>query len=208
MRKIVTAMKVSVDAKTEGPKGYADWVDAWSEDYGLTAEVDACVIGGRMWPGYEDYWNTIATRPDEILEPTGAVATPGERAWARLAREIPHYVLSRTMTSTGWDNAELLRSMDELATLKEQTGRTIYLMGGATVVGRAMEAGLVDELRLIVYPLIAGGGSDLFAATDSRHPLELRRVEQLSGGRLSLVYGLGRTADAQARISAPSASRS
>ena len=50
MRKLITAMKVSVDGKFEGPHGYADWVAGWSDDYGLTPEVDACVLGAGMYP--------------------------------------------------------------------------------------------------------------------------------------------------------------
>jgi riboflavin biosynthesis pyrimidine reductase len=49
---------------------------------------------------------------------------------------------------------------------------------------------LVDEIRLIVYPLIAGQGKSLFAATDHRRGLELRQCEPLQDGRLSLIYGL------------------
>ena len=45
MRKLITAMKVSVDGKMEGAQDMADWVEAWSDDYGLTSEVDACVLG-------------------------------------------------------------------------------------------------------------------------------------------------------------------
>ena len=48
MRKLIAAMKTSVDGKIEGADGYADWVDAWSEDYGLTSQIDACLLGGRM----------------------------------------------------------------------------------------------------------------------------------------------------------------
>jgi riboflavin biosynthesis pyrimidine reductase len=57
------------------------------------------------------------------------------------------------------------------------------------VVGAWNDAGLVDEIRLIVYPLIAGKGESLFAATQSRRGLELRQCEQLHDGRLSLIYG-------------------
>ena len=53
------------------------------------------------------------------------------------------------------------------------------------------DAGLVDELRLIVYPLIAGEGKALFATTERRHGLEMRKVHQLQGGRVSLIYGTG-----------------
>jgi hypothetical protein len=49
----------------------------------------------------------------------------------------------------------------------------------------------VDELRLIAYPLIAGEGKALFGTTERRRGLELRRVQELQGGRVSLVYGIG-----------------
>jgi dihydrofolate reductase len=50
---------------------------------------------------------------------------------------------------------------------------------------------LVDELRLIVYPLVAGEGKALFAKTEHRHGLELRKVQSLQDGRLCLIYGIG-----------------
>jgi hypothetical protein len=53
MRKLIAGMKISVDGKMEGPQGSADWVKAWSDDYGLMPQVDACVLGGGMYPGYE-----------------------------------------------------------------------------------------------------------------------------------------------------------
>ena len=65
MRKLIAGMKISLDGKTEGSEGIADWVDAWSEDYGLTDQVDACVVGGAMYPGYEEYWTPFQTDPDE-----------------------------------------------------------------------------------------------------------------------------------------------
>ena len=45
MRKLIAGMKISVDGKMEGPEGMADWVDAWSDDYGLTPQIDACLLG-------------------------------------------------------------------------------------------------------------------------------------------------------------------
>ena len=53
------------------------------------------------------------------------------------------------------------------------------------------DAGLVDELRLIIYPLIAGEGKALFATAERRRGLELRKVQQLPDGRVSLIYGIG-----------------
>ena len=64
MRNLIAGMKISVDGKMEGPEATADWVDAWSEDYGLTPQIDACVIGAAMYPGYERYWTSIQNEPD------------------------------------------------------------------------------------------------------------------------------------------------
>ena len=191
MRKLIAAMKISVDGKMEGADGMADWVEAWSDDYGLTAQVDACLLGGGMYPGYEGYWTGIRNDPDKPAWITGSAPTPAEIEWARFAADTPHYVLSRTLTSARWPKTSFVRSLEEVAGLKQQTGKDIYLVGGARTTSGLIEAGLVDELRLIVYPLIAGGGKALFGTTARRRGLELRNARQLSGGRVSLVYATG-----------------
>ncbi|MFC4468722.1 dihydrofolate reductase family protein [Streptomyces xiangluensis] len=189
MRKLIAAMKLSVDGKTEGPEGHADWVAAWSDDYELTAQVDACLLGAGMYGGYESYWTAIQNEPEGVHWITGQPPTPGELEWARFAARTPHYVLSSTMESAQWPNTSFLRGLDEIAALKEQPGKDIYLMGGAQITASLIDAGLVDELRLIVYPLIAGKGKALFSGTQQRHGLELLKVEQLPDGLVSLIYG-------------------
>jgi dihydrofolate reductase len=184
-------MKISVDGKMEGPGGVADWVEAWSEDYGLTLQIDACVLGGGMYPGYEAYWTAIQNEPDKPHSMTGKLPTPAEVEWARFAARAPHYVLSSTLTSALWPKTGFVRRLEEIAALKQQPGKDIYLVGGARTATSLIDAALVDELRLIVYPLIAGEGKALFATTTRRHGLELRKVQQLRDGRVSLIYGIG-----------------
>ena len=191
MRKLIAGMKISVDGKIEGPEGHADWVEAWSEDYGLTHQIDACVIGGGMYPHYEEYWTTIQKEPDKPHWLSNRLPTKGEVEWARFAEQTPHYVLSSTLTSANWPRTRFLRTIEDISALKRQPGNDIYLMGGARVTASLIDGGLVDELRLIVYPLIAGVGKALFAATERRRVLELRKVEQLPNGRVSLIYGSG-----------------
>ena len=191
MRQLIAAMKVSVDGKTEGPDGAADWVDAWSDDYGLTSRIDACVMGGTMYVGYEQYWTAIRDEPEKPAWITGAPPTPAELDWAEFAARTPHYVLSSTLTSASWPGTSFLRGVDEVAELKQQPGKDIYLMGGARTTASLMDAGLVDELRLITYPLVAGEGTALFGTTTRRHALELQDVRRLDGGLLGLTYGVG-----------------
>ena len=188
MRKLIAGMKISVDAKMEGPEGSADWVEAWSDDYGVMPQVDACLLGGGMYPGYEHYWTSIQNDPDKPAWITGAPPTPAELEWARFAGRTPHYVLSNTLTSALWPKTSIVRGLAEVTALKQQPGKDIYLVGGARTTASLIDAGLVDELRLIVYPLLAGAGKALFATTERRRGFELRQVRQLQGGRVSLIY--------------------
>jgi dihydrofolate reductase len=190
VRKLIAGMKISVDGKIEGAEGMADWVEAWSDDYGLMAQVDACLLGGGMYPGYEQYWSAIQNEPNTPAWITGNAPTPAEVEWAHFAAQTPHYVLSSSLTSALWPRTTFLRGLEEIAALKQQSGRDIYLVGGARTASSLIDAGLVDELRLIVYPLIAGDGKTLFGTTGHRRALELRKIQQLTGGRVSLIYGI------------------
>ena len=191
MRKLVTAFKVSLDGKIEGAQEMADWAESWSEDYGLTDEIDACVLGGAMYPGYERYWTGVQNEPHKPAWITGAAPTAAEVAWARFAARTPHFVLSKSLKSAAWPNTRIVRARDDIAALKQQSGKTIYLMGGAHTAAEFIDAGLVDEIRLIVYPLIAGPGKALFATTTGRHKLALTNMQQLPGGKLGLTYAIG-----------------
>src|SRR5215213_316462 len=123
---MIAAMKISIDGRTEGADGNADWVHGWSEDYGLTPQVDACVLGGRMYPGYEKYWTAIRDAPNDPT-PLGVLPTPAELDWVRTAAAVPHYVLSRTLTSARWPRTSILRGLEQVAELKQQPGESIYL---------------------------------------------------------------------------------
>ena len=191
MRKLIAGMKISVDGKMEGPEGTADWVEDWSDGYGVMAQVDACLMGGGMYPGYEQYWSAIQQDPNTPVWITGNPPTPAEHEYARFVARTPHYVLSNTLTSALWPKTSFVRKLEDVAALKQQPGKDIYLIGGARITASLIDAGLVDELRLIVYPLIAGEGKALFATTERRRGLELRKVQPLQGGRVSLIYGIG-----------------
>ena len=127
MRKLIAGMKISLDGKIEGAEGMADWVQAWSEDYGLMPQLDACVLGAGMYPGYERYWTAIQNEPDKPVWITGSPRrrprSSGPASW----RSTPHYVLSSTLASAAWPNTRFVRSLGEIADLKKQPGKDIYL---------------------------------------------------------------------------------
>jgi dihydrofolate reductase len=190
MRKIIAAMKLSFDGKYEGPDGYADWVEAWSKDYGLSERIDACLLGGRMYPGYEQYWTAMRDAPDTPLPTTGQLPLAAELQWSRFADRTPHFVLSRTLASAAWPQTTMLRDIDQVAALKAQQGKDIYLMGGAQLTRSLIDAGLVDELHAITYPLLAGAGKSLFEQATRRISLQLMSVKALQGGKVSVAYAI------------------
>ena len=191
MRKLIAGMKLSLDQKFEGSEGVADWVQAWSEDYGLMQQIDACLLGAGMYPGYERYWTAIRNEPEQPAWITGKAPTPAEIEWARFAARAPHYVLSSTLTSAEWPHTSFVRGLEDVAALKQKAGKDIYLVGGGRTTASLVDAGLVDELRLLVYPLIAGAGKALFPKMERRRGLELRKLQQLQGGLVSLIYAIG-----------------
>lgn len=193
MRKLIAGMKISLDGKYEGADGMADWVEAWSNDYDVLPEIDACILGAGMYSGYEGYWTGIQNEPDKSHWITGKAPTAGELEWARVGAKLPHYVLASKPISTQWPNTRRLRSVDDVAALKSQPGKSLYLVGGGRTMASLIDAGLVDELRLIVYPVIAGKGKELFASAGRRRALELRRAKALDGGKVFLTYELSAT---------------
>ncbi len=190
MRKLISGMQMSLDGKIEGTEGYADWVETWSDNYGLMPQVDACLLGARMYAGYESYWSAVQNHPDKPLPMTARLPTPAEIEWAHFAAQTPHHVLSSTQSSAQWPKTRFLRGPNDVATLKQQPGKDIYLIGGAQTVASLIDAGLVDELRLHVHPLIVSAGKVLFATSERRRGLQLRDVQKLKDGRVSLVYAM------------------
>ncbi len=179
---------VSVDGYIEGPNGELDWVESWEDPYDLLTEVGALILGRGMYPGYEQYWRAILADPKGVLPFTGKVATKGEIAYAHFADETPHIVLSRTLDEVAWKGTRIVRDIEEIRSMKEQPGRDMHAVGGATLVSSLMNLGLIDELRLVVHPIVLGGGEALFKDVDGRHSLKLGEVKPLQSGKVRLTY--------------------
>jgi dihydrofolate reductase len=188
-RAFIAALQVSLDGYVQGPEGEADWVDSWADALGLVGPVDAFVLGRGMFDGrYEAYWDAALAGPETAAAMYGREPYPREVDYVRLAHETPHIVLSKTMTEATWPNVRIARDVAEIAALKDEPGQAVYVVGGPGLVATLMTAGLIDELRLIVQPVILGGGMPLFGGVQQRQALELVAAVPGAGGRVDLTY--------------------
>ena len=189
-RKIIVALQVSLDGLIEGPNGEVDWIANWDDPFEVLPEIDTCVLGGGMYPGYEDYWLAILADPEAVLELTGRKPSPEEVAYARFAERTPHVVLSRRITEVRLKSARIARDIAEIRSLKSEAGGDVHAVGGAAFVSSLMNEGLVDEIRLTVHPLVLGAGKPLFKDVRDRHRSSSSSSEPLRSGRVSLVYAV------------------
>jgi hypothetical protein len=98
MRKLIAALQMSVDGFIEGPNGEVDWIGAWEDSFDLLPQVDTCILGGRMYPGYEQYWLAILADLKGVLPLTGMVASEGEIAYAQSPIGRPTWCCPRRWT--------------------------------------------------------------------------------------------------------------
>jgi dihydrofolate reductase len=189
-RPFIAAMQVTLDGYILGPEGESDWVDSWADGLGLLPEVDAFILGGGMFPGYEQFWTMMLDDPAAVADWLAREPYPRELAYARIAAETPHLVLSTTLTESTWPSARLVRDHGELHALKRQPGNAVYVVGGPGLVMSLINAGLLDELRLIVHPVAVGGGTPLFGGLGERQALALVSTEPTRDGRVTLTYRL------------------
>jgi dihydrofolate reductase len=188
-RKMIAALQVSLDGFTQGEdRGEEEWVDSWADALGLLTDVDAFVQGAGMYPGYGDYWAAIHAAPSAVPPFSRRLPYAREVAYARLAEHTPHFVVSRSLSRVSWPpSARVITDFEPLRALKQQPGKNIYVVGGPTLVTGLLEVGLIDELKLIVHPLLLGGGKALFAGV-TRRKLELVGVEPADAGRIVVTY--------------------
>jgi dihydrofolate reductase len=190
VRKIIAALQMSLDGFIEGPDGELDWIDSWEDPFDLLPQIDTCVLGRKMYPGYEQYWGAIRANPAGVLPITGRVATKGEVEYAQFAARTPHIVLSRTLREVAWKNTRIIQDAEELRAMKERPGKDMHAVGGATLVSSLINVRLVDELRLVIQPIILGRGKPLFNDIRQRHTLTLLETKPLTSGMVRLSYKL------------------
>ena len=175
MRKIIAGEFVSLDGVAEAP-------DTWQLPY-LDDEMGAAVgalmqpeilLGRVTWAGFAEHF--AGRTGDPIAEQMNA---------------SPKYVVSTTLSSADWVNSTLLGRdwVDRLRGIKASDGPDVGVSGSLTLVRALLGHGLLDELHLMVHPLVVGSGARLFPDGTEQRPLTLLHSSALSSGVLHLAYG-------------------
>ncbi len=102
----------------------------------------------------------------------------------------PKLVVSTTLDTAGWQNSTLIKETmaDELSRLKRQPGKNINISGGITLIRSLLSEGLLDELRLQLFPVVAGGGMRLFGDSGQQISLKPAGSRTFGTGLVNLVY--------------------
>jgi dihydrofolate reductase len=157
MRTLAITQNVTVDGSIEmlsdwfDPQGQgdADNTDLLDELHRQDREADGFLVGRRTFEDLRGYW------PEQSDDPTGITD---------YLNRVQKYVVTSTMTDPQWQNSTVLSGnpIEEVRALKEQPGQDIVVTGSIMLCYALIEAGLVDQYRLFVYPVVQGGGRRLF----------------------------------------------
>ena len=175
MRKIAAGVYVSLDGVMEAPETWTGpyFNDELGQKVGaLIAAADTLLLGRVTYEGFAAAFGGQSGGVADQMNATRKV------------------VVSTTLERADWQNSTLIRGniVDEITTLKQQPGQTIGMSGSATLVRWLLGAGLLDELTLLVFPLVLGSGKRLFAEGGPRVPLALVDSTAFSTGVVALTY--------------------
>jgi dihydrofolate reductase len=181
MRRIFAFLMMTLDGYYEGPNREFDWpiVDAEFERFSVEQldEADTLLFGRATYEGMAAYWPTSeATRDD----PEVAARMNGYNK----------IVVSRSLDRADWANTRIVRDdvAAELGRLKARPGKDIAILGSSDLTTRLLRLGLVDELRIMVTPVILGAGRSVFHTADQRMGLALAGVRTFASGNVLLSY--------------------
>ncbi len=177
MRKIVAGLFVSLDGVIESPDKWS--MQYFNEELGQTvgelmAASDTLLLGRKT---YEEFAAAFAN--DTSGSPDAAMMNGFQKV-----------VVSNTLTQADWQNSTVLNgdAAEGVARLKQQPGGTIGMSGSNTLLRSLLRQGLVDELHLLVVPVVVGSGKRLVEGEGEQLPLKLTASNTLSNGVLHLTY--------------------
>jgi len=176
MRKIVAGLFISLDGVVEAAD---QWMGPWfNEELGQTigslmGAQDTMLLGRVTYQEFAAHWPQQAGEMADTMNGTAK------------------YVVSSTLQSADWQNSTLIPAASafaEIAELKQQPGQNIGMTGSGTLVTSLLREGLLDELHLLVFPLVAGSGKRLFGAPGDKLPLTLLDSATFQSGVVHLTY--------------------
>jgi dihydrofolate reductase len=181
MRKVFAFLVATVDGYYEGPNQEFDWPNV-DEEFNHFAveqldEADTLLFGRATYEGMAAYWPTPAAQDDDPKV-------------AALMNGLAKIVVSRTLDRADWANTRLISDgvAEEITKLKQQPGKDIAILGSSDLTVGLMRMGLVDELRIMVNPIILGAGKSLFRTADERISLKLLKARPFESGNVLLYY--------------------
>jgi dihydrofolate reductase len=181
MRKIFAFIMTTLDGYYEGPNQEFDFWVVDEEFNGFAVEqldeVDTLLFGRVTYEGMAAYWPSPAAEEDD------------PRIAARM-NGLSKIVVSRTLDSADWANTRLIKDdvTDELTKLKQQPGKDIAILGSSDLTVSLLQMGLVDEVRIMVNPVVLGAGKSVFRSADERISLKLLKSRRCDSGNVLLYY--------------------
>jgi dihydrofolate reductase len=183
VRNIILMMSVSLDGFIEGPDRELDWHMVDDELHAhfneQLSQMGAFLNGRVIYELMAEFWPTADADPS---------STQPMVEFARIWREMPKIVYSKTLEQAGW-NTTVVRDVvpEEVIELKAQPGGDLVL-GGADLAATFMRHDLIDEYRLYVHPILIGRGKPLFQPSDDRLSLRLAETRTFANGVALLRY--------------------
>lgn len=178
MRRLIAAINVSLDGLCDHDKMSAD--DEVHEHYSEVLRGADVVMWGRVTFQLMEYWRTVAANP------TGNRATDDFAGTIDVMNKV---VYSRSLAGVDWRNTELKREIDiaEIEALKQQDGNNI-LVGSPSLIVQFANLGLIDEIQIVIHPVIVGEGLELFKNVTERIDLKLLRTKAFGCGAVLHCY--------------------
>ncbi len=181
MGKLFVFNMVTLDGFFEGPDHGIDWHNVDEEFNRFAIEqldtIGVIVFGRVTYLGMASYWPTpLASEDDPVV--------------AGLMNRMPKIVLSRTLDKAEWNNTRLIKNnaAEEIARLKQQSAKDLAIFGSANLAASLQNLGLVDEYRLMLNPIVLGGGTPLFQSINQPLKLKLIKTRVFSSGNVLLYY--------------------
>ena len=189
MGRIVVTEFISLDGVMEDPSGGEGF-----ERGGWSFKVSRGDGGDRFKT--EETMNTAAMLLGRRTYETFAGSWPQRTGeFADKFNSMPKYVVSKTLTNPEWENTRVLEGdmPDSVARLRDELDGDIVIHGSRQLAQGLLEADLVDELRLMVFPVVVGSGQRLFGDLSDQRPLRLLRTESVGDGVAILVFERARS---------------